>query len=793
MFRHNLIIIFRNFKRNKSTFLINLIGLSTGLACALLIYLWVNDELHEDKWSKNDSRLYQVMDNQQQSSGIVTGEGTPDLLADALADEIPEVQYAAAVTPSSWFGNFTLTSENKNIKTVGEFAGKNFFNVFTYDLLQGNPDEILSNNNSIVISEALAERLFGTAQKITGKSIQWQLMGFKMNSVISGIFKGIPANSNEKFDFVLSYDQWIKLSQLVGRTINWGNYGPNTYIVLKNNTNAKAFNNKIAGFIKAKDKYSNVTLFMRPYSDAYLYNKYENGIQSGGRIEYVKLFSLIAVFILIIACINFMNLSTAKASVRMKEVGIKKTIGASRKSLALQHLNESLLLAFLSFFVSLALVEFILPQFNLLTGKHLFLHFDRNAALFFSGIIILTGLISGSYPALYLSGFSPVAVLKGRLDRSSKGELLIRKGLVVFQFALSIILMAAVIVVSKQMEYIQQKNLGYNKDNVIYFDLEGKVPKHQDAFFSELKQVPGVVNASSVNQNMIGINSTTYGLNWEGKAPGVLLNFVAVNINYDMLKTLDIQMKEGRTFSKNYGTDTTTIIFNQSAINAMGMKNPVGKIVNLWGVNRQIIGVTNEFNFESLHEPVKPLFFILQPNKTLLAMARIKAGMEKETLDRIKEFYQSFNPGFSFDYKFLDKDYQALYSSEERVSVLSRYFAGMAIIISCLGLFGLSAFTAERRKKEIGIRKVLGSSEFGIITLLSGDFTRLVFTAIIIALPLSYLVTKNWLDSFAYRINLQLWFFIAAGVLALLITWITVGTQAIKASMLNPSECLRNE
>ncbi len=793
MLKHNLLIIFRNFKRSKSTFFINLIGLSTGLACALLIYLWVNDELHVDKFNKNDSQLYQVMGNQQQSQGIITGEGTPDLLADALADEVPEVKYAAAVTPSSWFGNFTLSHGNKNIKAIGQFAGKDFFNVFTYDLLQGNPNEILSTDNSVVISEELSKILFKTTNNVAGKEIQWQLLGIKMNSVISGIFKGIPANSTEKFDFVLSYDQWIKLSKLVGRTINWGNYGPSTYIVLNKSANTKTVNNKIAGFIKARNKYSNVTLFIRPYSDAYLYNKYENGVQSGGRIEYVKLFSLIAVFILIIACINFMNLSTAKASIRMKEVGIKKTIGASRKTLALQYLGESLLLAFLSFIISLALVEFILPQFNMLTGKHLVVQFNTHAALFFLGITFFTGIISGSYPALYLSGFNPVVILKDRINTTSKGEVFIRKGLVVFQFALSIIFIAAVLVVYNQMEYIQRKNLGYNKDNVIYFDLEGKVPEHQNVFFSEIKEIPGVINASSLNQNLIGINSTTYGLNWEGKKPGELINFVDVSINYGMIKTLAIQMKEGRTFSRNFGSDSMAIIFNQSAINAMGIKEPIGKIVNLWGKERQIIGVTKDFNFESLHERVKPLFFILQPNKTLVAMARIKAGMEKETLERLGDFYKSFNPGFSFDYKFLDKDYQALYSSDERVSVLSRYFAGMAVIISCLGLFGLSAFTAERRRKEIGIRKVLGSSEFGIIYLLSNDFTKLVLVSIIIALPLGYLITKSWLNSFAYRINLEPWYFFSAGVAALLITWFTVGIQAVKAAYTDPVKSLKYE
>ena len=793
MLRHNLLIIFRKFKKSKSTFFINLIGLSTGLACALLIYLWVNDELNMNKWSKNDGQLYQVMTNQQQSAGIETGESTPDLLAETMAAEIPEVKYAAAVTPSSWFGKFTLSSGNKNIKAIGQFSGKDFFNVFSYSLIQGNSNEILSSDNSIVISDELAKRMFGTTKNAVGKPIQWQLIGHKMNAVVSGIFKGIPANSTEKFDFVLSYDQWIALSKLVGRTINWGNYAPSTYIVLKKGTDVQKLNSKIDGFIKARNKYSNVSLFVRPYSDSYLYNKYENGVQSGGRIEYVRLFSLIAIFILIIACINFMNLSTAKASIRMKEVGIKKTIGASRKSLALQYLGESLMLAFISLITSLVIVELILPQFNAITGKHLVFSFNLNISLFFLSIAVFTGLIAGSYPALYLSRFNPVSILKGKFNNSSKGELWIRKGLVVFQFSLSIILIAAVLVVYKQMEYIQGKNLGYNKDNIIYFDLEGKVPEHQDVFFSEMKKIPGVVNASSISQNIIGINSTTYGLDWEGKKTGELVNFVATNVNYGMIKTLGIQMKEGRYFSRNFGSDSLAIIFNQTAINVMGLKDPIGKEVNLWGKERHIIGITKDFNFESLHEQVKPLFFTLLPNKTLMGMVRIKAGMERETIEKLGDFYKSFNPGFSFDYKFLSKDYQALYTSEERVSTLSRYFAGMAIIISCLGLFGLSAFTAERRRKEIGIRKVLGSSEFGIIYLLSGDFTKLVIAAILIAIPLSFFITQNWLDSFAFRIKLEPWYFIAAGIASLLITWFTVGIQAVKAANTNPVKSLRYE
>jgi putative ABC transport system permease protein len=792
MLKHNLLIILRNFRRSKSSFFINLIGLSTGLACTLLIYLWVNSELNVDKWNQNDSRLYQVMTNNKNSDGIQTTDNTPDKLAQVLADEMPEVQYSAFVAPSVWFGNFTLSDGAKNIKAMGQFAGKDFFNVFSYNLLQGNSNQVLSGDNSIVISKNLAKKIFGTSKDAIGKSVECQLLGFKMQAMVSGVFKGIPDKSTENFEFVLTWGAWIKFCNYVHRNIQWDSPGPYTYVLLKKGTNAKDFEKKIAGFIKTKVPGSNITLFIRRYSDSYLYNKYENGMQSGGRIEYVKLFSLIALFILLIACINFMNLSTAKASGRMKEIGIKKTIGASRKSLIIQYVCESALMAFISLFIALALIEFVLPQFNTLTGKHLSLSLNTNEILFIFGITLLTGLIAGSYPALYLSGFSPALVLKSKM-KSSIGELWVRKGLVIFQFTLSVVLITAVVIVYKQMQFIQTKNLGYNKDNVIYFNIEGKVASHLDSFLSEIRNIPGVLNVSSTSQNIIGLSSSTYGLNWKGKTPGTSINFFVESVNYDFLKTLDIQLKEGRSFSRNYGADSSAIIFNEAAINIMGLKDPIGKTVNLWGKQRQIIGITPNFNFESLHEQVKPLFFILQPQNFLVVMAKIKAGMEKETLDKVSKFYSGFNPGFSFNYKFLDKDYQALYISEQRVSVLSRYFAGMAIIISCLGLFGLSAFSAERRGKEIGIRKVLGSSSLGIVYLLSKDFTKLVIMSVIIALPLSYLAASYWLDSFAFRIKLEPWYFVGVALTALLITWFTVGSQAIKAATANPVKSLRYE
>ncbi|MGA9292264.1 MAG: ABC transporter permease [Ignavibacteriaceae bacterium] len=791
MLKHNLLIIFRNFRKNKSTFLINLIGLSTGLACALLIYLWVNDELHVDKFNKNDSRLFQVMENAKLADRITTQPYTPDLMAETMAKEIPEIKYAAAVTPSSWF-SFTLSADEINFKAEGQFAGKDFFNIFSFGLLQGNPNQVLTGNNSVVISKELAMKLFKTTKNVVGKTIKWQVLNFSDKAVVTGICNDVPNNSTMQFQFVLSYQAWKDLSNKMGRTINWDNHAPYTYVLLKKGTNPDQFNKKIAGYLKSKFSNSNVTLFARHYSDGYLYGKYDNGIQSGGRIEYVKLFSVIALFIILIACINFMNLFTAKASTRMKEVGIKKAMGAERKSLIIQYLSESLIISLISLFLALLFVELLLPQFNNITGKQLSLNFNSGIILTFLSIVVLTGLISGSYPALYISGFKPVSTLKGKFNMPG-GELWLRKVLVVFQFSLSIIFIAAVLVVYKQIDFIQTKNLGYDRNNVISFDKEGNAAKNQGTFLSELKKIPGVVDAASANTNLMGSFGNTIGLNWQGKNPKEIIRFESMQVSYNLIKTLDINIKEGRSFSKKFGSDSTAIIFNETAIKTMGLKNPIGKIINLWGVNRQIIGVTKNFNFESLHETIKPLFFILEPDRTMKIMVKLKAGEDRETINNIKNFYSKFNPSYVFDYKFLDKDYQALYESEERVSVLSKYFAGLAIMISCLGLLGLAAFTAQRRIKEIGIRKVLGSSEFGIIYLLSKDFSKLVLISILIALPLSYLLIKNWLDSFAYRISLSPWYFLSAGIITLLIAWLTVGTQALKAARSNPSQCLRDE
>jgi putative ABC transport system permease protein len=791
MFQHHLLLIYRNFKKYKSSFFINLIGLSASLCCALLIYLWVNDEVEMDKFHAKNDRLYKVMQYMKTAQGDIVGEATPGILAQALKSEMPQVDVALTASPTYWLEQTKLSSGNQNnIKAAGKFAGKDFFKVFSYALTSGNINRVLTGKQAIVISENLAMKLFHTTQ-VLGKEIVWSNveMQNETHSIVTGVFKDTPANSSDHFDFLVSLDV------LYGANKNysgWGAYGPNTFIVLKKGVDPAQVNAKIRNFMQSKGL-TNPTLFIIPYADAYLHGLYTNGVQTGGRIEYVRLFSLIAIFILVIACINFMNLSTARASRRMKEVGIKKVMGAGRRSLIIQYLSESLLLTTFSLFIALLCVEIFLPQFNDITGKNLSLHFDGRLLLIIIVITVFTGLVSGSYPAVYMSGFNPAVALKGKLVASASA-LWTRRGLVIFQFTLSVVLIVCVFVVYKQVEFVQHKNMGYQKENVVYIEAEGKVKTGIVPFLAAVKKIPGVVNASSMDRGFLGEFGSTEGeFRWEGKNSKEVIKFQNASINTGLIETLGMEMAAGRSFSDKFGADSTKILINEEGIRVMGLKKPVGKIFGLWGQDYQIVGVVKNFNYESLHEPVKPLFFRYAARNTNRVLIRIQAGQEKQTLAALHDFYTKYNPGFQFEYRFLDQDFQAQYVAENRVAVLSRYFAGLAVIISCLGLFGLAAFTAERMIKEIGIRKVLGASEWNIVYRLSGEFIKPVGLSMIIALPLSYILARYWLNSFAYRIDLHLWYFIAAGMLALVISWLTVGLQAVKAARMNPIQCLRDE
>jgi putative ABC transport system permease protein len=788
MFKNNLKIAWRHLVKDRQFTLLNVLGLSAGLACTLLILLWVNDELSFDRFFEKDSQLYQLMEYRKTDGQVSTSDESSGLLGEILKVKVPEIEYAAAVAPPEWWQKFTLSVADKNIKATGQYVGQDYFNIFSFKLLEGKKSGVLADKTSIVISDELARKLFNTTENVIGKAIRFQ---HEREFFVSGVFEKVPYHSSQQFDFVLSFEylhdtqNWVK---------TWSATGPHNFVLLKKGANIDAINKRIANVITENSGDSTRSAFITLFSGNYLKNTYDHGSRVGSKIEYVRLFSLIAIFILAIACINFMNLSTAKASQRMKEVGIKKVVGAGRRQLVFQFLTESTLLTLFAMVFAIGLAWALLPQFNQLTGKQIRLGFDPRLIISIIGVTVVTGFLAGSYPALYLSGFKPIKILKGKF-RSSFAEAFSRKGLVVFQFTLSVILIVSVLVVYKQIQYIQKTNPGYSKDNVIRFNTEGKILGNEETFMAELKKMPGVVNASFTFNNMVGRNYGTYGLDWEGKAPNASVYFEGFGASYDFIETMGMQMGAGRSFSRSFGDEQTKIILNETAVHLMHLKDPVGKTIKLFDQPRQIIGVVKDFHFESLHEPVKQSYMILAngSNTWNKIMLRIKAGQERETIARVQQLYESYNPGFPFDFNFLDEAYQKQYLTETRVGILSKYFAGLAILISCLGLFGLAAFTAQRRQKEIGIRKVVGASVTDITGMLSKDFLKLVLVAVLIAFPVSWWAMNEWLQSFAYRIQIGAGVFLAAGVSVMLITLFTISFQAIKAAIANPVKSLRTE
>ena len=794
MLQYHLRIALRNLQRHKGSFFINLVGLSTGIACVIFIYLWVHDELRFDKFHQNEAQLYQVMERSKENGNVVIHEATQGPLAFAMAKDLPEVQAAVPLFSLKAEGIYLqLHGAEKTVRSTGVFAGANFFSVFSFPLLPGSSGQVLADKNAIVLSEGLAKSLFGSAEGAVGKNIEMDLMGTKLNAMVSGVFAPLPSNSSLQFDFALSYDRF--LTQVAPNLQKWWNEGPATYLLLKKGTNIESFNAKIGDFIKPYFKETIFTLFVRPFSSGYLYGHYENGKQAGGRIDYVRLFSLVALFILVIACINFMNLSTARASRRLKEVGVKKVVGSSRKALVVQFLSEAVLITFLSLVVACFLVAAFLPLFRTITGKDIVVALTPEIVALLVGATVVTGLLAGSYPAFYLSHFNPIAVLKGQL-KSSVGELVARKGLVVFQFTISLVLIVAVLVIYQQVDYVQSKHLGYDKSNVIAFDKEGAVAQNTNAFLAELRKQPGIVNASAIQQGIVQSGTTgasTYGIDWPGKTDKDLVDFTLRAVDFNLLETLGIQLKEGRRFSPSFGAEDKKLIFNETAIRVMGLKHPVGTKVKMWGEDKEIVGVVKDFHVTSLHEPIAPLLFFYKPDNTSTIMAKLERGKEKAALRNLEAFYKKYNPGFVFDYSFVDDVYQAQYVSEQRVSLLSQCFAVLAILISCLGLFGLAAFNAEVRTKEIGIRKVLGASVQNIVLMLSKDFVRLIFVAILIAFPLAWWAMNHWLRGFAYHINISPWLFVMAGVAILLIAVLTLSYQSIRTAFMNPVKSLRTE
>ena len=788
MFSNQFKLIWRRLLKDRHFTILNLLGLSTGLACAFLIYLWVSDELHVDTFHRNNTHLYQVLANQKNADGIRTITATNVLLARTLKQTMPEVEEAVSALPPSWFGKMTLSVGTNSTMATGTFTDPAFFTMFSWHLLQGDAGQVLTDKNSIVISKDLALRLFHTTNDVIGKTVDWQ---HEKTYAVSGIFEGTPANSSLQFDYVLPMENFIGTHTYEK---NWGmSSDPGTFLLLKPGTDIDHFNAKIAGFMKTRYAASNETLITRPYARGYLYGRYENGVATGGKIEYVRLFSIIAIFILLIACINFMNLSTANASRKIKEVGIKKVIGAGRGILIGQYFAESMLMTALSMALALLIVRLALPGFNAITAKQLSLHVDGTLALIILAIGLVTGLVAGSYPALYLSGFKPVAIFKSSL-KTSVSALLVRRGLVILQFSLSFIFIVGIIIVYRQVQYIQTKDLGYNKDNLLDFPSDGIAPPQAASLLAEMKTIPGVVNASGMDHGSVYEfgNSVPY---VDGKPTKDYLSINNFGVNYGMIETLGLKMASGRSFSKEVSADSAEIILNEAAVAAFGLKDPLGHTMEVFYGDgpRKIVGVVKDFHFQSLHENVKPMALRLTPSYDNAIVTRIKSGTEKETIAAIGLLYAKYHPGFPFEYRFLDDDFQAQYLAEKRISVLSRYFGGLAILISCLGLFGLVAFTAERRFKEIGIRKVLGATAGSIILLLSRDFLRLVGIAILLAFPLAWWAMDQWLQGFAYRIRVGSDIFLIAAASILLLTVATISFQSLKAALSNPVDRLRSE
>jgi len=792
MIKNYLKTAWRNLRRNKAFSVINISGLALGLTCSLLIILWIQDEQSVDGFHKNGKLLYQVYERNYYDGKVEASYPTQGLLAEELKKLIPEIEYASGFEYASAPGTLsTFEANNKVNKMAGLYAGADFFSMFSYPLLQGTEQSALNSPGGLAISKKMAENFFGSAEKAIGQLIRFEN---KDELKVTAVFENIPTNSSQQFDFLRTWHDFVKENNWVH---NWGNTDPSTFVQLRRNADALKVESKIKDFIdryRQKDNSFRAELAIQPYPEKYLHSSFKNGYVDGGRIEYVNLFMIVAVFILLIACINFMNLATAQSAKRAKEVGLRKVVGAARSSLVKQFIGEALLLTLFSVVLAIVLSATLLPAFNNLTGKQLSIPFTQ--PLFWLSIIalmIITGFVAGSYPALFLSSLNPAKVLKSGL-KFGAGNIFLRKGLVVFQFTLSIILIVGMIVTYRQMNYIQAKNLGYDRDNLLYIPIEGELANKYTLFKQQASEIPGILDISKMRNSPTVIEHHTGSISWPGKDPNLTVSFADGVVGYDFVKTMKLQLKEGRDFSKEFGTDSISYMLNETAVNKIGFINPIGETVT-WGNHPgKIIGVLKDFHFSSMHQSIEPLILRLDENWSWgTILVRVKAGKTREVLAGIEKLCSAMNPKFPFTYQFSDSEFSKLYKSEAIVSRLSNCFAFLAIFISCLGLFGLATFTAVQRTKEIGVRKVLGASVPQIIAMLSGSFIKLIVISMFIAFPVAWYFMNKWLENFAYKVHLGWIIFFIAGSVAVMIALLTVSYQAIKAAIANPVRSLRTE
>ncbi len=792
MFLNYLKVTWRNIKRYKGYSFINIVGLAVGLACCILILLWIQDELSYDRFHTNWDDLYRVVTEWRKTEPASHYWPVCAPLAPALKEDYPEIIKAARFTRLR--RDQLIKFEDKHFTEAQIcLTDPDFFEMFTFPFIQGDPQTALSHPNSLVLIEGVAAKYFGSEDPL-GKTIN---INNEYDFTVTGIIKNIPHNSHLQFDILIPFIRIEDFETAWAVLDNWTLSGFATYVQLEKKVSAQDLTNKIATYLQKHVQESKDVIYLQPLKDIHLYSSHiQFGIDGQGDIRYVYIFSIVAFFILIIASINFMNLATARSSNRAKEVGLRKVVGARRVQLIRQFFCESVVMAFLSLILAVVLVELFLPVFSHLSGKQLTLDLSSHTNILLVIVImtLFTGFLSGTYPALFLSSLRPVKVLKGTLKTEGRGYLF-RRILVVSQFSLSILLIVCTIVVSQQVGYMRNKKLGLDREHVVYLPIRDELVQRYEALKNELLKNTGIKNvAASSNLPTSGVILTTDKVTWEGKNPEDVVVLEVTSTGYDFIETFNMEMIKGRSFSKFYSSDEEeAIVINETAMKIIGMEDPVGKQLVFGDSATTIIGIVKDYHFKSLHSEIEPLILAIVPSLYRYVFVKLDAGNIPNTLTHIKSTWKTFFPDTPFEFHFLDEAYDRLYRSEQRMGTLFNYSTILAVLISCLGLFGLASFMAEKRTKEIGVRKVLGASIPGIVVLLNRQFIKWVLIANIAAWPIAYYAMSKWLQGFAYRINLEIWTFALAALAALAIATITVSYQSVKAALQNPIESLRYE
>ena len=790
MMRYFFKVAYRNLLRNKGFSVINITGLAVGMASAILILLWIQDELSYDKFHKNKDRIYETWNRVPFDGKLSTWNSVSAPLARVLERDLPEVERAVRVQP---FSNLLLSAGDKKLILSGSIVDTGFLQLFSFPMRKGNPLTALNDMHSVLLSEKTAKNLFGNEDAV-GKIIRIEN---KDNYTVTGVLKDVSNNTRFDIGCVLP---WSYIKYKEGQDLGWGDNSTPTYVLLKPNVSLAAMAPKIKAI---KQKYDDGArtmkweLFLYPLDRWRLYSSFTNGVEdNGGRIAFVKLFVIIAGFILLIACINFMNLSTARSEKRAKEVGIRKVVGAQKISLISQFIGESVFLAFLAGIAAIIIVQVSLPGYNQLIEKKLVLNSgDINTWIAFAGFILFTGLLAGSYPAFFLSSFQPVKVLKGTFKRAN-AVINPRKVLVVLQFTFAIILIICTIIVKQQIDYAQNRDNGYNKDNLTYHFLTGDLKKNYPLVKNELLS-SGIASAvTKTNSPITSVWSDGWGQEWEGKDPNDKTDFYRFYADDGLAKTVGLKFAAGRDFDLHqFLTDSSAMIINESALKIMKFKDPIGKIVKDNGREWHIVGVAKDFILTNPYEKIRPTLVFGAAGDWFETML-VKLNGKNSTANNMKAaeaIFKKYNPDFPFDLKFVDQEYARKFENEQRQGTLAALFSGLTILISCLGLFGLATYMAENRIKEIGVRKVLGASVTGIAALLSKDFVKLVIISFVLASPVAWWLMYHWLQDYNYRVTIQWWVFATACFLSVFIALATVSYQAIKAALANPVKSLRTE